>query len=1047
MSHPSATGTQEKPRSGSSIRDGAIRAAAAGAGAGLFAALLDARQAWPGVVGAGERVLLVLNAVSLLVAAGMVLGALAWAVASAGARLWIALGRSPARGSAWLPTLLAAPFLAWIAVLLFRGGFTSGLPFRWLLMPATAMALIAAFRVATGVALGLVSRADGRGRRAPRLVLITAAIVVATLGLRWADAHLYRRLYQYLHLALAAGTMGGFALALRISLFSGRPAPGRAMGRLGIAIVALAVALPAATLATIDRRQTVKVALHERTATTGNLLRLAGRPAARRAAAPSAEIRRLHYEREREARAAAAGADWAVFPGAHLVLITIDALRADRLGSLGHDSRDLTPHLDRLAAAATLFERAYCPAPHSSFSIASLHTSRDLHEEAAMDLNLEHPTLADVLGQAGYRTRAFYTNGIFHTEGDRMGYYRRERFGFSRARHGAPGPEELTDLAIAEMDGLVSRGEPPMFVWLHYFNVHEPYESTRFGQSPEDRYDGEIFEADAAVGRLIEWIDATLARDTVIVVSADHGEEFGEHGGYYHGSTLYDEQVRVPLIVRVPGATPARIASPVSTLDLAPTLLGILGLAPVAGMIGQDLRSAIFAGEEAHVPRPVFAAVMRRHMVLRWPWKLIADRSRGLYELYDLESDPAERVNRHDEQAALARELLEEINLRADLLGRGNDPSATVLNLARAKDPRSLPGLLDLIADDAAPLDSRLEALALIGALGLPEAADRMAFLLDFGDERLAMAAALSMGDLGDDRGADLLEDALFSDDPGVRDRAAMALARMGDDAAVPALIEALGRADLGVRKEAIRHLGRLGDPLAVEPLIETIAEARTRYLTVLALGQIRDPRAYTTLRDVLAHETQTDVRGYAVLALGWLGLPEAIPLLLRALAREPELRWTAESLVRLGAAGEAPLFGTDMDRRAADAGGGWAGCHEKPLVMHDEFLDRTTCRSQGRVATLRFAADLTGHGELIVRGRHLDADPARTIPLAVEVGGRTVAVVELEGRHREIRLAIPEGTWPRGEREVTLRLAEKGAFELDHLLVLDVGAVQEASF
>jgi arylsulfatase A-like enzyme len=1019
----------------------------AGAGAGLIAALLDAWQARGDIDGPGQGALLVLQAVGLLVPAGAALCALAVVIAALGARFGRRLRRDPAWGSAWLATLVAAPALAWIALRLFQGGVTSQLPARFLLIPAVALALLAGFRVAAGLSLGLVQRADRGGRPEARILAAAAALGLLALGFRFADAHLYRRLYQYLHLALGAATIGGLALALRIALLGHRPRTSRARVRAAALAVAAGAALLGACLLTRDSCQMVKLALHERTATAANLLSLIpGSPLAS-APRPSAETRRRHYQREQLARAAAVDTEWPSLPGAHLVLITIDALRADRLGCYGNRARALTPRLDALAERGTLFERAYCPAPHSSFSISSMHTSRDLHEEAAVGREPARPTLAEVLGEAGYETVAFYTGGIFHTEGDRVGHYRRNRFGFQTAHHGAPRPEELTDFAISELDRVVARGEPPAFLWVHYFNVHEPYLSTRFGKSPADRYDGEILEADAAVGRLIEWVEAKLARDTVTVVTADHGEEFGDHGGYYHGSTLYDEQVRVPLIVRVPGAPPRRVAAPVSTLDIAPTVLGVLGLPPTPGMIGRDLRPALFGDPGAQVTGPVFASVMRRHMVLRWPWKLIADRARGIYELYDLERDPAERVNRHDERPELAAELLEEIDLRADLIGREDDPVATVLNQARGGDPRALCGLLDLLAEDSTGFDDRLEALRLVGALGRPEAADRVAALLADGDHRLATAAALALGELGDRRGEPLLEEALLDEDPEVRDRAALALARMGNDEAVPALIESLGRNDLDVRKEAIRFLGQLGNTLAVEPLIETVAEERTRYLSVLALGKLRDPRALPTLLDVLAHEQHTDVRGYTVLALGWLGLPRVARLLLPILVGEPEIKWTPESLVRLDAVGTAPLFGADADEAAAAAGRGWAACQEKPSVLHDEYLGRTTCRSEGRAATLRFHSDLRGEGLLILRGRHLAADLARPVALTVEVAGRTAAAVELTGEMREFRVPLPAGAWPQGNREATLRLAEPGRFELDHLLVLDLAAVAEGSF
>src|SRR5690606_7471572 len=105
---------------------------------------------------------------------------------------------------------------------------------------------------------------------------------------------------------------------------------------------------------------------------------------------------------------------------------------------------------------------------------------------------------------------------------------------------------------------------------------HEPYRETRFGTTDMDRYDSEIRKVDDHLGRLVREARARLQRDVIVVISADHGEEFRDHGGLYHGSTLYEEQVRVPLIVSAPDLAPRRVRAPVELVDVAPTLLGML---------------------------------------------------------------------------------------------------------------------------------------------------------------------------------------------------------------------------------------------------------------------------------------------------------------------------------------------------------------------------------------------------------------------------------------------------------------------------------------
>ena len=252
-----------------------------------------------------------------------------------------------------------------------------------------------------------------------------------------------------------------------------------------------------------------------------------------------------------------------------------------------------------------MFERAYAPAPHSSFSLCSLMTSEYLHET----LDLGHPapqaTLPRLLAAAGYHTAAFYTQGIFHTAGERLAGYEREAFGFALHDQVTYTAEELTDRALAEIDRVVARGEQSSLLWVHYFDVHEPYRSTHFGSGDMERYDSEILHVDRELERLIRGARERLSRDVIVVIASDHGEEFHEHGGVYHGSTLYEEQVRVPLIVQAKGLAPRRVADAVSTLDITPTLLGLLGLPSEPQMRGRDLRP-LALGQ----PQPTAAGIL-----------------------------------------------------------------------------------------------------------------------------------------------------------------------------------------------------------------------------------------------------------------------------------------------------------------------------------------------------------------------------------------------------------------------------------------------------
>ncbi len=1018
---------------------GVFAAILSGATAGVIASALDLRQAWGDIEGAGSIALLALGILGRLTLAGALLSLIAWGVALLGGAAARKLRRSSGTGAALAIVGITAPGLVYISMRLFQGGVTSQLPARPFLIGAVALLMIVLAAGAARAMIAIVSVADERGRKTRIwLLLVSLALVLGALGMRWCDAHMYRRLYLYLHVLLAVGTLGGFALALRLVVFTRfARITGSKIGF--ICLVACAIlAILACVL--MDRRQVVKVAVYERTATTANVLLItAGPRKVGEGPRPSADTRRLRYERERLAMQASTSGDFPVFPGAHLVLITVDALRADRLGLYGYTRRDLSPRLDKWAKTATVFERAYCAAPHSSYSITSFHTSHYTHDEAMLGVEISHPTIAKILRDANYKTSGFYTQGIFFTQGDRVGHYRTNKFGFEIANHGAPPPGKLTDNAIAEMDRLIGLEEPAFFSWVHYFNVHEPYKSERFGTSPMDRYEGEIAEADREVGRLLDYIESKLARDTIIVFTADHGEEFKDHGGHYHGSTLFEEQVRVPLLIKVPGARPGRIKAPVSLVDIAPTVLKLLGVEPPTHMVGQDLRPAIYGGDDAHVDKPVFSSVMRRHMALMWPWKLISDPSRGLYELYNLETDPAEKVNRYDKHKKIADELLQETYGWLDEISRGEDAARTAINLGRMRDKRSIPGLLAVAQNNGAPLKDRVEALQLLADIKAWRSIPQMIALLEDREDEIGLFAALALAAVNNDDGRNLLRAALYDDDPSIRDLAAISLGKLGDLAAVPVLIEALGRNDLKVRENAIRLLGDLRDPRATEPLIETIAEDRTRYLSVLALGKIGDPRAFDTLMDVLEHETHTDIRGYAVVALGWLELEGATSKFMRILDEEPEIKWTSEALIRLGAIEKGLLFGTDIQEKATALKNGWGKCTSRERVVPGEFMGRTTCATIGSEATLEIEASAPGGAVVFIRARHLDPDNTERTTLRITVDGVVAGEAVLRATMEEYRIDTVADFWLRGKHEIKLeqKNASGGKFEVDHFLVV----------
>ena len=336
----------------------------------------------------------------------------------------------------------------------------------------------------------------------------------------------------------------------------------------------------------------------------------------------------------------------------NVVFIVVDTTRADHLGSYGY-RRDTTPHIDRLARESAVFEQAYSHSPWTMPSVASMFTSLTPRDHGIVKweqpLPVSHLTLAEHLQARGFHTAAFVSHLIFQPRYNyNQGF---DDFDHSVLKKGDPvkisSSKEISDLAIDWLD----RAREPFFIWLHYFDAHAWYmshESFEFGKRPIDKYDSEVRYTDEHIGRVLQALEERgLRDDTIIVFVADHGEEFHDHGGTRHSKTLFDELVRVPLVFHVPGFEAQRIPTVVSESDLAPTLCELLGV-PVP----EQFRGEPFAFDgssfrvEGH--RMVFMETLRKadKRGVRYDrWKLIHDREKQEYELFDLGADPEEKRN------------------------------------------------------------------------------------------------------------------------------------------------------------------------------------------------------------------------------------------------------------------------------------------------------------------------------------------------------------------------------------------------------------------
>jgi choline-sulfatase len=358
--------------------------------------------------------------------------------------------------------------------------------------------------------------------------------------------------------------------------------------------------------------------------------------------------------------------------GMNLLVITLDTTRADRTGPYGYQGVE-TPTLDRLAREGIVFEHTMATAPLTAPSHSSIFTGRNPPEHGLRDnggffLSPKQLTLATVLKARGFRTgavvAAFVLDGKwglnqgFETYVDQFDLP--ESRGFSPGEVQRPG-NEVVDRAMPWLEK-VKRER--FFAWLHFYDPHSPYEppepfKTRYAEHP---YLGEIAFMDAQIARVVDFLERNgLLEKTVIAVIGDHGESLGQHGEGTHGFFVYESTTRVPFIIRAPFGhlRGRRVADPVRSVDLMPTVLDLLGIAPPKAIAGVSL-APLMTGARASMDLEGYAEAL--YPLHHFGWSELRAWRAGRYkvidaprpELYDLERDPHETTNLYAERRTVA---------------------------------------------------------------------------------------------------------------------------------------------------------------------------------------------------------------------------------------------------------------------------------------------------------------------------------------------------------------------------------------------------------
>jgi choline-sulfatase len=386
-----------------------------------------------------------------------------------------------------------------------------------------------------------------------------------------------------------------------------------------------------------------------------------------------------------------------------VVLVTLDTVRADRMGFLG-SKRGLTPNLDRLAAGSVVFERAYAQAPMTTISHATLlsGTYPPYHgvNDFGVPLPASVPYLPDLLRGAGYRTGAFVGSLVLEPQAGIAAGFERGFGTYDAGYRARAGTEDRYRSLERRADDVVDRARRwieagprgPLFLWVHLFDAHAPYDppapfKARHAAAP---YDGEVAYVDRAVGRLLEALEKGPGMaSTMIVVASDHGEGLGDHGEDTHGVFLYDATIHVPLLVKLPQGRSAgsRVKGRVRLVDVAPTVLEVVQVAVPPAVQGASLLPLL-----APAAKDDRAAYAETSYPLRaFGWSALASwrADRFLFveaperELYDLAADPRAQRNVADRRALVADRIAAQLNeFRKRNRAGGPAPSAPKLDPA-----------------------------------------------------------------------------------------------------------------------------------------------------------------------------------------------------------------------------------------------------------------------------------------------------------------------------------------------------------------------------
>ncbi|NRA96017.1 MAG: sulfatase-like hydrolase/transferase, partial [Planctomycetes bacterium] len=560
-------------------------------------------------------------------------------------------------------------------------------------------------------------------------------------------------------------------------------------------------------------------------------------------------------------------------PPLNVLWVTIDALRADATGIDGDEAASLTPNLDALARSGCAFPDAWSQAPETTGSMESFLTGRYPSRTPVAsgwrtgEVAFESPSIAERAREAGCDT-AWFTGLRRDTLAAPI--WERLKRGFTTVR------EEQTEApdahrTVAQAIAWLKENRTRFFALVHLFDPHAPYVSWegKTDATPRERWESEVRHADAALGELLGALEREgLAEHTIVIAHADHGEAFNEHGRYYHGTSFFQTQIHVPLVIRVPDLDAAVLRGPASNIDIAPTLMDLLSATPEPGHQGHSLLMRMLEpgipwprmalAETLVVDRDVPWGEDRIRAITDGRWKLIEYPDGPARLLYDLHADPGEKKNlaaAHSEEVRRLRGWIAALDAR-------------------------------LGSDRASKTSPATTADELMRLLTNPEPQARLAAFLALGQEPSRLAA---------------IEDALASYTPGLQHTVMTLIDEfLAADLDGPGRNVPLGAAPSPVRFRLLERLGRSprfwNAPMPATPGNLVDAERHALQVALAARGNAAalrhvksiepaPPKAWEALLPALARAGDPDTHGLALQLAGPGTPPDLLLRVLRGLA------------------------------------------------------------------------------------------------------------------------------------------------------------------